>query len=191
MEHPEHENRRNLYLAFVDKKLITDTLFNEWIEQTFGTEEDIIKLYQYMNKQGWYTKDVNQFFKKYACDLYRTSKYCSGGTQQTSLNEKDTQPKLVRKGDNGMEVEEVQDLLKNTGHNNVSKSGETDGEFNHRTRNSVRDFQSANVDKDGKNLKVTGYVDKPTLDALRRKSLHENIKKIVDSNLKTISNRYL
>ena len=104
--------------------------------------------------------------------------------QQSSLNEKEDTSHLIKKGDNGDHVKEVQELLKNNGYTNISTDGEVDGIFGDRTFNAVKDFQSSNKDNQGQKLKVTGHVDKPTMDALKRKNLQENIiKKVLERNL--------
>jgi hypothetical protein len=57
---------------------------------------------------------------------------------------------------------EVQAALKALGHD--SGRGRPDGRFGPGTRDAVRDFQAV------AKLEITGYVDRPTLDALRRQS---------------------
>lgn len=291
------KDRVNLYHILVDAKFITTTLYPDWSQKYFSSEEGVVNLFKILEKYKFYTNPINEFFKKYACDLFPNSKYCGGqstqsqntqtnqtqqdvkydapmngvfscilksgllssyskkidGTEsltywlptggefkflqdksfvyfnknnnktvkgkwdcngvdnfivnmennarldskvgkwkydiqpQSSINEKDNTTHLIKKGDSGEHVKEVQELLKNNGHSNVSKDGESDGVFGDRTHNAVRDFQSSNKDNEGQDLKVTGHVDKATMDALKRKNLQENIKKVVDRNLKTIS----
>ena len=70
------------------------------------------------------------------------------------------------------------------GFKNVSKDGTADGIFGSRTLGAVKDFQSANKDKKGNPLKVDGIVGSSTMEALKRKNLHENIiKKVLKRNL--------
>lgn len=99
-----------------------------------------------------------------------------------------TNTKITKKGDEGEEVKEVQNLLKQSGYHEVSKDGTVDGVYDQRTQQMVKDFQSANKDKDGNPLKVDGVAGPTTIEALKRNKLHENfIKLIVDKNLKSIS----
>lgn len=92
-----------------------------------------------------------------------------------------TNIKMGSKGDN---VTEIQNLLIKNGYKNISKDGKSDGIFGKRTLSSVKDFQSSNKDKTGNPLKVTGIVDNSTMEALKRKTLQENIiKKVLERNL--------
>jgi len=99
-----------------------------------------------------------------------------------------TNTKINKRGDEGEEVKEVQNLLKQSGYKDVSKDGSVNGVYDQRTQQMVKDFQSANKDKDGQPLKVDGVAGPTTIEALKRNKLHENIiKLIVDKNLKSIS----
>jgi lysozyme family protein len=103
---------------------------------------------------------------------------------KTSNNQTTNSSGRVKMGDKGDEVKEVQNLLIKNGYKNVSKDGTADGIFGSRTLTSVKDFQSANKDKMGNPLKVDGIVGSATMEALKRKNLHENIiKKVLKRNL--------
>ena len=278
----------------VDSGDIRNTLYPDWVDKNFGSEEAVVSLYNHMIKAGWYTKDIKSFFAKFACDLYSNSQYCQGVTQPNtntstsavddsqinaafscisgsqilkgitkSLNGSDTLSyKLstggelqfntnksfiyvsrndpnrkvngtwdcngstdfiintengarldskvgyweydvvqkstttpsttssnrssgnIKMGDKGEQVTEIQNLLINNGYKNISKDGTADGVFGSRTLSAVKDFQSANKDNKGQPLKVDGIVGPATMDALKRKTLQENIiKKVLERNL--------
>jgi hypothetical protein len=307
------EQRKKVYLRMVDSGDIRNTLYPDWVDKNFGTEEAVVALYNHMVKAGWYTKDIKSFFAKFACDLYSNGQYCQGVTQNTpttntqttntqTTNTQTTNTQTVddshvnasfscvngsqilkgitkklldsntisyklstggelqfntdksfiyvsrndpnrkvngtwecngekdfivntennarldsklgyweydvlhkstssetnvktsnnttnfsgrmKMGDKGDEVKEVQNLLIKNGFKNVSKDGTADGIFGSRTLGAVKDFQSANKDKMGKPLVVDGIVGANTMEALKRKSLHENIiKKVLKRNL--------
>ena len=67
----------------VDSGDIRNTLYPDWVDKNFGTEQSVVDLYNHMVKAGWYTKDVKSFFAKFACDLYSNGQYCQGVTPNT------------------------------------------------------------------------------------------------------------
>jgi hypothetical protein len=80
------ENRKKLYLRMVESGDIRNTLYPDWIDKNFGTEQSAVDLFNHMVKAGWYTKDIKSFFAKFACDLYSNGQYCQGVTQNTTTN---------------------------------------------------------------------------------------------------------
>jgi hypothetical protein len=296
------EERKKVYLRMVDSGDIRNTLYPDWVDKNFGTEQSVVDLYNHMVKAGWYTKDVKSFFAKFACDLYSNGQYCQGVTPNTpntpstptntassntvddtqvnatfscvngaqilkgitkSLSGSDgliyklstggelqfktdksfiyvsrndpnrkingtwdcngatefivntengarldskvgywqydvvqksaTTPSSsspssfsgkIKMGDKGQQVTEIQNLLIKNGYKNISKDGTADGVFGSRTSGAVKDFQSANKDSKGNPLKVDGIVGNATMEALKRKTLKENIiKKVLERNL--------
>jgi hypothetical protein len=283
---------------------IKNTLYPDWVDKNFGSEQAVVDLYNHMVKAGWYSKDVKSFFAKFACDLYSNGQYCQGVSQTNSISSimaanndttstnttdnshinasfscvfnsqilkgvtkslngsdnltyklstggelqfntdknfvyvsrNDPNRKIkgtwdcngtnefivntennarldskigywqydvvakstvnssttstsnvsgnVKMGDKGENVTEIQNLLIKNGFKNISKDGKADGVFGSRTLGAVKDFQSANKDKDGNQLKVDGIVGPATLEALKRRNLQENIiKKVLERNL--------
>ena len=72
-------------------------------------------------------------------------------------------PPEIKRGAKGDAVKLLQELLKHAGHN----PGPIDGDFGPLTEAAVRAFQAANVDFDGKQLKVDGIVGRRTWAALK------------------------
>lgn len=68
---------------------IKNTLYPDWVDKNFASEQEVINLYNHMIKAGWYTKDINSFFAKFACDVYSNSQYCQGVTQQPTTQSSD------------------------------------------------------------------------------------------------------
>jgi hypothetical protein len=80
------ENRKKVYLRMVESGDIRNTLYPDWIDKNFGTEQATVDLYNHMVKAGWYSKDIKSFFAKFACDLYSNGQYCQGVTPNTPTN---------------------------------------------------------------------------------------------------------
>ena len=80
------ENRKKVYLRMVESGDIRNTLYPDWIDKNFGTEQAAVDLFNHMVKAGWYSKDIKSFFAKFACDLYSNGQYCQGVTQNTTTN---------------------------------------------------------------------------------------------------------
>lgn len=66
---------------------IRNTLYPDWVEKNFGTIEAVVSLYNHMVKAQWYTKDINSFFAKFACDIYSDSQYCKGVSQSNNTSQ--------------------------------------------------------------------------------------------------------
>jgi hypothetical protein len=78
------EKRKSLYTWLVQNDYIENTLYPAWVGKNFASEADVVKLFNAMVKLDLFTKDVNTFFDKFACDLFPSSQYCQGTTQQPS-----------------------------------------------------------------------------------------------------------
>jgi hypothetical protein len=74
----------------VDSGDIKNTLYPDWIDKNFGTEQAVVDLHGHMVKAGWYTKDIKSFFAKFACDLYSNGQYCQGVVPNTPTNSSST-----------------------------------------------------------------------------------------------------
>jgi hypothetical protein len=84
------EERKKVYLRMVDSGDIKNTLYPDWIDKNFGTEQAVVDLHGHMVKAGWYTKDIKSFFAKFACDLYSNGQYCQGVVPNTPTNSSST-----------------------------------------------------------------------------------------------------
>ena len=72
------EERKKIYSYLKNKRLITTTSENDWINKWFANEDKTNELFDYLSKKRYYTNSKQDFYKKYACDLIWAKKlnYC-------------------------------------------------------------------------------------------------------------------
>jgi hypothetical protein len=73
-------NRQKIYDFLKDKKAITTTSYPDWKSKYFSSESGVVKVFDYLKEKKYYTLSLNDFYKKYACDLLwaNKSQYCVG-----------------------------------------------------------------------------------------------------------------
>jgi hypothetical protein len=73
--------RKNIYDFLKSKKHITTTPYNEWVVKYFSDTEGAKKIFDFLSKKKYYTNPIEDFYKKYCCDLEwaKTTNYCVGG----------------------------------------------------------------------------------------------------------------
>jgi hypothetical protein len=75
--------RKNIYDFLKSKKHITTTPYNEWVVKYFSDTEGAKKIFDFLSKKKYYTNPIEDFYKKYCCDLEwaKTTNYCVGETK--------------------------------------------------------------------------------------------------------------
>jgi hypothetical protein len=73
--------RKKIYDFLKSKKHITTTPYNEWVVKYFSDTEGAKKIFDFLSKKKYYTNPIEDFYKKYCCDLEwaKTTNYCVGG----------------------------------------------------------------------------------------------------------------
>ena len=76
------DNRIKIYNFLKSKKLVTTTSQDDWIAKWFANESKVNELYTFLNGNNknnvkYYTNSLGDFYKKYCCDLFSNSQYCS------------------------------------------------------------------------------------------------------------------
>jgi hypothetical protein len=101
--------RKNIYDFLKSKKHITTTPYNEWVVKYFSDTEGAKKIFDFLSKKKYYTNPIEDFYKKYCCDLEwaKTTNYCVGGDkpeeqeytpEEKTISTTQQQQNLVNKG---------------------------------------------------------------------------------------------
>jgi hypothetical protein len=101
--------RKNIYDFLKSKKHITTTPYNEWVVKYFSDTEGAKKIFDFLSKKKYYTNPIEDFYKKYCCDLEwaKTTNYCVGGDkpeeqeytpEEKTISITQQQQNLVNKG---------------------------------------------------------------------------------------------
>jgi hypothetical protein len=101
--------RKNIYDFLKSKKHITTTPYNEWVVKYFSDTEGAKKIFDFLSKKKYYTNPIEDFYKKYCCDLEwaKTTNYCAGKTkpkeqeytpEEKTISITQQQQNLVNKG---------------------------------------------------------------------------------------------
>lgn len=71
--------RKKIYDFLKSKKHITTTPYNEWVVKYFSDTEGAKKIFDFLSKKKYYTNPIEDFYKKYCCDLEWAKKtsYCT------------------------------------------------------------------------------------------------------------------